>query len=71
MGRINLSFSLHFSYLDTSVLDFFEKFQQNSLFGNVNLDIKSSMSSQGRLTLLSYVLPLINNINSIFASDIE
>jgi hypothetical protein len=69
MGRINLI--VNFSYLDTSVLDFLEKFQQNSLFGNVNLDIKSSMSSQGRLTLLSYVLPLINNINSIFASDIE
>jgi hypothetical protein len=65
MDWINLI--LNFSYLDTSVYDFLQKFQQKNLFGNVNLEIGSTMSSQGRLTLLSYVLPLINNINSIQA----
>jgi hypothetical protein len=52
-----------------------QKFLQNALFGNVNLDLRllqqdKSIRENTLLTTLSHVLPLINN-NSINFNSIQ
>jgi hypothetical protein len=60
--------SLIFSYLNTSVINLLQKFQQNSLFGNVNLDMRLRDGSIPET--LSHLLPLIDNLNSIQGENI-
>jgi hypothetical protein len=50
--------------LSTPVINLLQKFQQNSLFGNVNLDICIA-GGNTLLQTLSHILPSIDNINSI------
>jgi hypothetical protein len=51
------------------VINLLQKFQHNSLFGNVNLDL--SFQDRSIREELSHVLPLIDNINSIQGWNIE
>jgi hypothetical protein len=51
--------------LNTPVINLLQKFKQNSLFGNVNLDLYAERSTNELLQTLSHILPSIENINSI------
>jgi hypothetical protein len=59
--------TLIFSYLNTPVISLLQKFQQSSLFGNVNLDLRlHPLGRRNELReTLSHILPSIDNINSI------
>jgi hypothetical protein len=54
--------------LNTSVINLLQKFKQNSLFGNVNLDLHKRDSSIRQT--LTHLLPLIDNIHSIQGQNI-
>jgi hypothetical protein len=63
------------SYLSTPVIDLLEKFQQKSLFKNVNLDLRLQQDTPTKkntlIQTLSHVLPFIDNINSIQGANFE
>jgi hypothetical protein len=62
-----LDIPLTFSYLNSSVLDFLQKFHQhkNSLLASVNLSIQPLLSMEKGHPILVQILPLIvDNINS-------
>jgi hypothetical protein len=65
--------SLICSYLNTSVINLLQKFQQNSLFGNVNLDMRIMRERDGDRSIretLSHLQPFIANLNSIQGGNI-
>jgi glutamate-1-semialdehyde aminotransferase len=51
------------------VINFLQNFQQKSLFGHVNLDLRQHIGVNLRETL-SHILPSIDNINSISGETI-
>jgi hypothetical protein len=51
------------------VINLLQKFQQASLFGNVNLDLCIA-GREISLKTLAHMLPLIDNINSIRGTNI-
>jgi hypothetical protein len=68
----------HFSYLDSSVLDFLQKFHQHrkALLANVNLSIQLPLLLPLRIEkiqpILAQILPSFeNNINSLQLFDYE
>jgi hypothetical protein len=57
--------------MNTQIINFLQKFQQKSLFGNVNLDLSLNFNSRKTLLkALAHILPLIGKINSIRGQDI-
>jgi hypothetical protein len=58
-----------FSYLDQSVLNFMQKFQQKDLLDNVNLWLEKLPSKAIIQSVLCHLLPLINGIRSIDLRD--
>jgi hypothetical protein len=61
--------------LNTSVINLLQKFQQNSLFGNVNLDMRIMRDGDRDRSIrvretLSHLQPLIANLNSIQGGNI-
>jgi hypothetical protein len=57
--------------MSTSVIDLLEKFQQNSLFGDVNLNLRLQHDTNTLTKTMSHVLPFIDNINSIQGAYFE
>jgi hypothetical protein len=57
--------------LSTPIIDLLEKFQKNSLFGNVNFDFCMQQHTLILPQTLSHLLPFIDNINSIQGADFE
>jgi hypothetical protein len=59
-----------FSYIDQSVLNFLQKFQQNGLLDKVNLEFPK-LSKDIVQPVLCHLLPLVNGIVSIFMDSAQ